>query len=77
MSSISSLSFNPCYVGLWSVSRERGRCSMGRAQRFNPCYVGLWSVRVAGGEGGTMKKSFNPCYVGLWSVRWPSELSTV
>ena len=36
-------SFNPCYVGLWSVrflpfsGRFGNRC-------FNPCYVGLWSV---------------------------------
>ena len=35
--------FNPCYVGLWSVSD----CRLTPAEinvGFNPCYVGLWSV---------------------------------
>ena len=37
------VSFNPCYVGLWSVRPRSVRltiCLFG----FNPCYVGLWSV---------------------------------
>jgi len=35
--------FNPCYVGLWSVSRRCGSLGF-RVSGFNPCYVGLWSV---------------------------------
>ena len=41
--SVTLYSFNPCYVGLWSVSD----CRLTPAEinvGFNPCYVGLWSV---------------------------------
>ena len=37
--------FNPCYVGLWSVSISAS-CGAASGTCFNPCYVGLWSVRV-------------------------------
>jgi len=35
--------FNPCYVGLWSVSFAKRLMKRGIGG-FNPCYVGLWSV---------------------------------
>ena len=37
--------FNPCYVGLWSVSGYRLSVNAASKLGFNPCYVGLWSVR--------------------------------
>ena len=39
-------SFNPCYVGLWSVRAEFAAALMASQACFNPCYVGLWSVRI-------------------------------
>ena len=38
------MSFNPCYVGLWSVSLVALTVNL-IFLGFNPCYVGLWSVR--------------------------------
>ena len=40
------MSFNPCYVGLWSVSPNTKK-GLDQLVCFNPCYVGLWSVRAA------------------------------
>jgi len=72
LSSVSppNTSFNPCYVGLWSVSRSiRHSRFMSGSTCFNPCYVGLWSVRPESSPIIAKPKfSFNPCYVGLWSV---------
>ena len=69
MPSCTQPSFNPCYVGLWSVSILVFPLTC-VVLSFNPCYVGLWSVSLVfhpdrfGDIAG-----FNPCYVGLWSVR--------
>ena len=41
---IAKLSFNPCYVGLWSVSLPLSILRANLSTCFNPCYVGLWSV---------------------------------
>ena len=42
---ITNISFNPCYVGLWSVSALACLGVFG-TRCFNPCYVGLWSVSI-------------------------------
>ena len=62
-----SASFNPCYVGLWSVSTHYAAAGRSKSG-FNPCYVGLWSVSRVGNSGTAPSDCFNPCYVGLWSV---------
>ena len=59
--------FNPCYVGLWSVSGCGTLLPM-RMAGFNPCYVGLWSVSAFICFAVSTNSCFNPCYVGLWSV---------
>ena len=59
--------FNPCYVGLWSVSFAKRLMKRGIGG-FNPCYVGLWSVRIFSALKHSFASGFNPCYVGLWSV---------
>ena len=60
--------FNPCYVGLWSVSQDQTGLTTVMLDSFNPCYVGLWSVSISHEPPVACHKCFNPCYVGLWSV---------
>ena len=68
------MSFNPCYVGLWSV-RDYSLATFQEQKSFNPCYVGLWSVRfVADPEDGenTMFQSLL-CWIMVCKEGQPRE----
>ena len=63
------LSFNPCYVGLWSV-RHRDCFDFFLLRLFQSLLC--WIMVCKDEEMMKLleeKVGFNPCYVGLWSVR--------
>jgi len=62
------VSFNPCYVGLWSV-RELSLRAVADHCLFQSLLCWIMVCKKHGPECLAVVKSFNPCYVGLWSVR--------
>ena len=60
--------FNPCYVGLWSVSNMDLQTAF-QMVGFQSllCWIMVCKDREASDLVGSVW-GFNPCYVGLWSV---------
>ena len=61
--------FNPCYVGLWSVSVMVAHFFLS-ISGFNPCYVGLWSVSQAPDRGADVCPEFQSLLCWIMVCKW-------
>jgi len=69
-------SFNPCYVGLWSVRIDKKAIPL-RGNLFQSLLCWIMVCKTIYCQEKLSAKSFNPCYVGLWSVSGRGQIQGV